>query len=300
MNYENKNEFVTNDITNDIKQNFYRKECNDIGKKWIRNCPKCNKEIYYNNKYNCIYAVRKNTNCMSCNATGKKHSIETINKIRSKNTNKNVSQQTKDKLSKLNTGKKLSSETKLKIKKSLIGNKRMLGKYHKIDTKQKISSSLKGKMCGVKNPMFGKIGPNKGKSLSQEIKKKIAMSKTGKKASLETKRKFKELYLKRKLKSGNLYFPCYNEIACLYFDWLNKWMGWKGKFATNGGEFRVGNYFVDYYEPFLNLVIEYDEKHHFKNGKLKEKDLIRMNFIKESLQCKFFRYNECNNTLQEY
>jgi len=134
----------------------------------MRNCPKCNREISYKDKYNCIYANSKNTNCMSCNATGKTHNIETIEKIRNKNKTKIVSQQTKDKLSKLNSGKKLTSETKLKIKKSLIGNKRMLG------------------------------------------------------------------------------------------------------------------------------------KHHFKDGKLKEKDIIRMNFIKESLQCKFFRYNESNSILQEY
>jgi len=168
MNYDNKNESVIKNITNDIKQNFCKNECKDTGKNWMRNCPKCNREISYKDKYNCIYANSKNTNCMSCNATGKTHNIETIEKIRNKNKTKIVSQQTKDKLSKLNSGKKLTSETKLKIKKSLIGNKRMLG------------------------------------------------------------------------------------------------------------------------------------KHHFKDGKLKEKDIIRMNFIKESLQCKFFRYNESNSILQEY
>lgn len=300
MNYENKNESVIKDITSDINQNFYIKECNDTGKKWIRNCPKCNKEIVYKNKYNCIYAMDKNTNCMTCNATGKKHSIETIAKIKNKNLNKTVSTRTKEKLSQINTGKKISDVTKLKIKNSLIGNKRMLGKHHSTDTKNKISTSLKGKMCGVKNPMYGKIGPNKGKIFSQETRKKISMSRIGKKASLETKRKFKELFLKRKMKYGKIFFPSYNETACLYFEWLNKWMGWNGQFATNGGEFQIGNYFVDYYEPSLNIVIEYDENHHFKNGKLKEKDIFRMEYIKKILQCKFFRYTESNNLIREY
>jgi len=35
-------------------------------------------------------------------------------------------------------------------------------------------------VTGCKNPMFGKIGVNKGKSLSEEIKRKISKSKIGK------------------------------------------------------------------------------------------------------------------------
>ena len=64
--------------------------------------------------------------------------------------------------------------------------------------------------------------------------------------------------------------------------------------------FQIGNYFVDYYEPELNIVIEYDEKHHFKGGELKEKDVLRMEYIKKTLHCRFFRYTESNNVILEY
>lgn len=300
MKSENKTENDMNDSTKKIVTDSEKKNLIDITSKWTRDCPKCNKEIIYKDKYNCSYASLKNTNCMSCNATGKKHSVETIEKIKNKNINKKVSFETREKLSKINTGKKLSNNTRLKIKSSLIGNKRMLGKHHTTNTKQKISTSLKGKMCGIKNPRYGKVGTNKGKKFSLETRRKISQSRMGKKASEETKRKFRELFLKRKLKSGSIFFPAYNETACLYFDWLNKWMGWKGRFATNGGEFQIVNYFVDYYEPELNIVIEYDEKHHFKGGQLKEKDVLRMEYIKKTLHCRFFRYTESNNVILEY
>ena len=175
-----------------------------------------------------------------------------------------------------------------------------MGSHHSIDTKQKISNSLMGKMCGIKNPQYGKVGVNNGKTFSLETRNKISQSRIGKKASEETKRKLRELYVKRKLKSGKLFFPSYNETACLYFEWLNKWMGWNGQFATNGHEFQIGNYFVDYYEPKLNIVIEYDEAHHFRGGKLKEKDIFRMEYIKKTLHCTFFRYNESMDIILEH
>lgn len=59
-------------------------------------------------------------------------------------------------------------------------------------------------------------------------------------------------------------------------------------------------YWVDYYEPNLNIVIEWDEKHHYINEELKNKDINRMNEIKEYLKCKFYRYNENKNIIYEY
>ena len=176
MKYENKIENDTNDSTEKIVTESEKKNLNDITTKWTRHCPKCNKEIIYKDKYNCSYASLKNTNCMSCNATGKKHNVETIEKIKNKNINKKVSFETREKLSKINTGKKLSNNTRLKIKSSLIGNKRMLGKHHTTTTKQKISTSLKGKMCGIKNPRYGKVGANKGKKFSFETRRRMSQS----------------------------------------------------------------------------------------------------------------------------
>lgn len=52
-------------------------------------------------------------------------------------------------------------------------------------------------------------------------------------------------------------------------------------------QFCVGSYKVDWYVPELNLVIEFDEKHHNKNSKI---DLKRQQYIESKLKCKFLRY----------
>jgi very-short-patch-repair endonuclease len=63
-------------------------------------------------------------------------------------------------------------------------------------------------------------------------------------------------------------------------------MGWNGRHALNGGELQVLQYFVDYYEPDLNLVIEWDEPHHKYR---REKDKIRQERIEKKLNCIFIR-----------
>jgi very-short-patch-repair endonuclease len=88
MNYENKNEFVIKDITNDINQNSYKKECKDIGKKWIKNCPNCSKIQTYKSIRSFWNAKRLNSICYSCKNFGnnnpfygKKHTNEHKEKI---------------------------------------------------------------------------------------------------------------------------------------------------------------------------------------------------------------------------
>jgi very-short-patch-repair endonuclease len=95
---------------------------------------------------------------------------------------------------------------------------------------------------------------------------------------------------------GRAFLPNYNETACEYFDWLNKFMGWDGQYATHKGEKNILNYFVDYYEPLLNIVIEWDEAHHKKQV---VKDTNRQNEIKNLLKCRFFRYDVLTMELNE-
>jgi hypothetical protein len=54
------------------------------------------------------------------------------------------------------------------------------------------------------------------------------------------------------------------------------------------------NYFVDCYLPKYNICIEYDEAHHFKNGKLCKNDKIRQSNIEKKLNCVFIRVNDCD------
>lgn len=87
----------------------------------------------------------------------------------------------------------------------------------------------------------------------------------------------------------------YNPLACKLFNLINEELQWNGVHAENGGEFFVTSlgYWVDYYEPNHNVVIEFDEKHHEKL-KNKSNDQKRQNRIMENLNCKFFRikYNQ--------
>jgi len=89
----------------------------------------------------------------------------------------------------------------------------------------------------------------------------------------------------------------FNKNACKYFDWLNMYNGWNGQHAMNGGEKEVLGYFVDYYEPKLNLVIEWDEKYH-NTPKQTRKDKIRENEIIKFLNCNFYRIDETTNKMR--
>lgn len=92
----------------------------------------------------------------------------------------------------------------------------------------------------------------------------------------------------------------FNKTACEYFDWLNAINGWNGEHALNGGEKSVAGYFIDYYEPNHNIVIEWDEDNHYFNGELKKKDIERMNEIKDILNCEFYRIREKELILKKY
>jgi len=54
-------------------------------------------------------------------------------------------------------------------------------------------------------------------------------------------------------------------------------------------QFPIDNYFLDGYCIEKNIAFEVDEKHHFKNGKRKNKDISRENIIKNKLNCGFIR-----------
>ena len=69
----------------------------------------------------------------------------------------------------------------------------------------------------------------------------------------------------------------------------------------NGGEVKIIGYSLDAYDSQLNIVIEYDEPRHFNlNGRLKEKDIKRMDEIKNHLKCDFYRYNTLSDKLISY
>ena len=161
---------------------------------------------------------------------------------------------------------------------------------------------------------FGKENPNFGKSWSEEKRKESSKNRRGKnhnwygkKHSIATRKKIVESSkkitkteewktkmrrsaLKRAKRQGHI---SYNPKACKYFDRLNKKKKWNLQHALNGGEIECIGYSLDAYDKKKNIVVEYDEPHHYTiYGNLKQKDKKRQLRIVKKLNCRFYRFNE--------
>jgi len=202
-------------------------------------------------------------------------------------------------------GKKFSEE---RIKKSIESRK---GYKTSEETKKKIGDANRGE----KNGFYGKTHSDEYKErlrieaplrLKPTIAgiEKMRKSLTGKIHSAETKRKMRISQLNYiKEKNGSI-CTMHNKNACKFIEEYGKENGYNFQHALNGGEYHIKylGYFVDGYDKKKNIVIEYDEPLHYlkTTGKLKEKDIIRMDEIKQHLNCKFIRYNELKNEIREY
>jgi len=103
----------------------------------------------------------------------------------------------------------------------------------------------------------------------------------------------------RVLKTTPETYPNYNPEACKLIDEYGKENNYNFQHAENGGEFHVSGlgYWVDGYDKEKNVVIEIDESFHFDNdGNLKERDIIRQKEIIKHLKCEFIRLrSKCYN-----
>lgn len=124
----------------------------------------------------------------------------------------------------------------------------------------------------------------------------------GKHHTEEAKRKQRIAAINFIQKTKNFANPRFNPNGCLYIDRLNESRGWHLQHAKNGGEKYVDGYWLDGYDKDLNIAFEYDEPSHYTDCKkniLTEHDFLRMKFIHNKLNCRFFRYNEKMDLLYE-
>jgi hypothetical protein len=87
-------------------------------------------------------------------------------------------------------------------------------------------------------------------------------------------------------------FPNYNRKSIPIIEQYGKEHGYTFQHAENGGEYYVDGlgFYLDGYDTDKNVAIEIDEPFHFtKNGKLREKDIIRQQKIENKIGCKFVR-----------
>jgi hypothetical protein len=253
----------------------------------IRNCPKCNDVILYKSKYTAKYAELYNKLCRSCNSKRKKSNKKKEWNRKCPNCKTSLYYNSKYDCEYADKKQSLCSSCAGKISHPLTIPEppylkncpkcKETMKYTRYDSLQ--SSVQKNRACNKCNPF------------SRKAIKLAHLANIGKPCSDETRRKIRLgmiEYIKRK--RGQI-TPGYNIKACRIFDNINHELGWNGKHAENGGEYHIKElgYWVDYYEPTLNLVIEYDEKWH---NKQKDRDAIRQQEIEQYLHCRFYRIRE--------
>ncbi|MCX6705172.1 MAG: hypothetical protein NT162_02435, partial [Candidatus Woesebacteria bacterium] len=146
--------------------------------------------------------------------------------------------------------------------------------------KKQISRTLTGHKSHRKGLTMEK---EYGEKKAGEIKNCIGINTSKAMQNPTVKRKLKIIFLKRKKQNYDIYFPNYNPHACEFFKSYDEQHGTKGQFAMyGGGEYYIDelNYWVDYFNPEIKLIMEYDEPYHYdKNGNLNKKDIQRQNEI---------------------
>lgn len=226
-----------------------------------RNCPKCNKEIYYKRQGDLYQGNKNNTICKQCVADNRIHYKPKIYERKCPNCKCVIKH----------------SNLKFKIRAEILKTKcRKCSSPFKGNKNKKLSNSLNilhNKNISYKNCKVC----DKNMKLTLWEKNRIYCS--------------KKCYFSDDNINKGKFTPSFNKKSCEFFDKLNKDYGWRGVYGTNQGEKKIKKYWVDYYEPKLNIVIEWDEKYH-NNLKQNEKDMTRCLEIINYLKCEFYRINE--------
>jgi hypothetical protein len=298
---------------------------------YIRNCPVCGVELKTKNKYYYQKSVKQNTKCLSCSLKGRTFTNEhkcnlsknhaDFNGDKNPFKGKSHSDETRKYLSKIQT-ERMSDPINVKILSDAMveyhkyNDNSFKGKHHTNETKSYISNIAKIRWTdseyrntienSVKLWYLENDSPFKGKSHSDETRKYLSKLKTdlwsntthpwvGRTHSSESIAKMRESAIERVKRNGMPH--SYNPNSIPIIEQYGVDNGYKFKHAENGGEYQIPGttFFVDGYDETNNIVIEYDEPHHFRNGELHPKDIWRMNLIISKINCIFVRIDYKGN-----
>lgn len=173
------------------------------------------------------------------------------------------------------------------LKQKEIMSKLLTGKARPKEVRRRISHSLKGHSCSH-NTRIKISNANKGYICSMITKKKLSNAvKNSYKIFPQLKQLRREVAIKRieiQKMNGMPLTPAIGKREMDILNRLEKVFNYKIL-----RQHRVCSFFIDGYIPELKLAIEIDERRHFKNGKLLEKDVERQHIIEKKLNCKFLR-----------
>jgi hypothetical protein len=223
-------------------------------KTYDRICPNCNVTLSYSSYKNLWRANKNNVPCSNCSKKLPKKPKLKQYKRNCPTCNKILYYSSKETLKK----------AKDKECQSCVQRPLSIGRIHTEETKNKIKNNHSKYWLGKKKPM-----------------------------SDETKRKIRISTIDFINKNVGQCFPRYNPHACSLFEKINNDFNLNGRHAENGGEFYIKDlgYWVDYYEPTYNLVIEYYEKYHERDNVV-NKDKIRLQQITKALGCDIIIFKE--------
>ena len=266
-------------------------------------CPTCGYERYFTNKYT-LKQAKKRTCCNRCShGTNFQKIKHLINNEKTKCC---------PKCGKIQKYKENSTYYRALLKNILCGSCKEFTNVHKSN----IVKSLKGRFVSKitinkRKNTIKKRYPDGIKKTKESVQRTVDGLKRWRMLNPDKERKRILNTRKTLLKNYGEYFththkPSYNKNACVVFDMINKNLSWNGIHAETNkdGEYKVKiddytQFYVDYYEPNHNVVIEYDEKYHFKPSYNKRLEKIRQNKITKFLNCKFFRI-KYNDDIQKF
>ena len=232
-------------------------------KKWTKLCPNCGNEQTYSTKGNLKLATQSNKVCMDC---------------------RNIH------LSEIKKGHWSGDKNPMYGVSKCGEENPFYGKKHSEETKLAHSVYMRGRYVGEENSFYGK-------KHSEETKKVISNKKSGTTLSVDARKNIRLGVIKYREKNGlDGFIPNYNPNSISILEQKASELGITDlQHAENGGEFFISElgYWVDGYSKEKNIVLEYDEPHHFNvDGTLKEKDIKRQEEIQKYLNCKFIRISE--------
>lgn len=263
-------------------------------------CAKCNhkgeKNPMYGKTFSDEYKKKLSEKYSGVNNPffGKHHTEKTKEKISSANKGKLIGEKNPMygvnvyEMIEKNDGKEKLEKIKNKISEACKGEKNgFYGKHHTDEVKKHLSETLK-KSENLKNVFKDEEWKKKHREgmLNSEKLKQSRQS--------DEYRNKKRQQFSNCMKLGTKPKTCFNPKACKVFDKIMEEKGVFIQHAMNGGEYLVEGlgYWLDGYDEKNNVAYEYDEKHHFINGELRESDKKRQKQIEEKLNCKFIRLKD--------